>query len=148
MTDPTGTPQPGAAQVDAPRLHKAWLVALLPAGFMIGVIGGFMQEHRLSVGTIAVPWASLLVLAALLVTIRSLSLNMGTRLAGSVFYLGWLIATALLAAPNPSGDVVFTADAGSFGYLLAGGVLGAAAAAWPLFLSAPGPAPQPEPSDA
>ncbi len=45
-----------------------------------------------------------------------------------------MIATALLALPNPSGDIVFTDDAGSLGYLLAGSLLGAAAVVWPLFL--------------
>lgn len=127
---------------DAPVLHRAWLLVLLPAGFGFGVVAGFAQEHRMLIGSVSVPWASVLLLAALIVTIRALSLNMQTRSAGALFYLGWVIATGLLALPNPSGDIVFTADIGSFGYLLVGGVLGAAAAGWPLFLGSANPEPQ------
>lgn len=124
----------GSAPVPAPPLSRLWLLALLPAGFGFGLLGGFMQEHRLRLGELAIPWASLLVVVTLLITIRALSMQLETRLAGALFYFGWVVATGLLAMPNPSGDIVFTADIGAFGYLLAGGVLGAAAAVWPLFL--------------
>ena len=120
------------------------LLVLLPAGFVLGVFGGFLQEHRIAIGSIDIPWATLLVIAALVASIRAVSLNLGTRLGGGLLYAGWLTATALLALPNPSGDIVFTNDVGSLAYLLAGSVLGAAAAAWPLFLDLPGePAPEP-----
>ena len=112
-------------------------MAALPAGFALGLLGGFLQEHRWEIGSLEVPWAALLVLAALVTTIRAASLNLATRMAGGLCYAGWLIATALLALPNPSGDVVFAEDPWSLGYLLAGSLLGAAAAAWPLFLDAP-----------
>jgi hypothetical protein len=113
---------------------RLWLMVLLPAGAGFAVVGGFMQEHRLEVGALAVPWAAILVIVTLVVTLRALSLSLHTRLAGALFYAGWLIGTALLALPNPSGDVVFTADVVAYGYLLAGTLLGGAAAAWPLFL--------------
>ena len=122
--------QPGAAS-------RRWLVLLLPAGFALGVTGGFLQEHRLMIGEWALPWATLLVVATLVASIRAVSLNLATRMAGALIYSGWLVATALLALPNPSGDVVFTSDPGAIGYLLAGTVLGAAASAWPLFLHQP-----------
>lgn len=118
------------------RWSRGWLLALLPAGFLLGVLGGFLQEHRFGVGPIDVPWAAVLVVAALVAAIRAASLNLGTKLAGGLWYGGWLIATALLALPNPSGDIIFTDDAGSLGYLLAGSLLGAAAVVWPLFLDA------------
>lgn len=112
-------------------------MALLPAGFALGLLGGFLQEHRWEIGAVEVPWAALLVVAALVTSIRAASLNLATRMAGGLCYAGWLIATALLALPNPSGDVVFAEDPWSLAYLLAGSLLGAAAAAWPLFLDAP-----------
>ena len=123
---------------EGPRWNRLWLLILLPVGFGFGLIGGFLQEHRITIGPVAIPWASVLVLATMVVCIRALSLNIETRLAGGLFFGGWLTATALLAVPNPSGDIVFTADIGSVGYLLAGCVLGAAVAAWPLFLDLPG----------
>lgn len=136
--------EPGAGQDSPPdRPHpprlwrRQWLAALLPMGFLIGVIGGFMQESRITISGVAIPWGSALIIATLVATIRAASLNIGTRLAGVLLYGGWLIATVLMALPNPSGDVVFTADAGALGYLMAGCVLGAAAAAWPLFLDLP-----------
>lgn len=118
-----------------PPLRRGWLLVLLPAGFGFGVVAGFMQEQRLMIGSVPIPWAAVLLLAALVVTIRALSLNMESRSAGGLFYFGWVVATVLLALPNPSGDVVFTADLSSFAYLLGGGVLGAAVAAWPLMLT-------------
>jgi hypothetical protein len=127
-------PQDAARPLSKARWSRGWLMALLPAGFLLGLLGGFLQEHRVGVGPIDVPWAAVLVVAALVSAIRAASLNLGTKLAGGLWYGGWLIATALLALPNPSGDIVFTDDAGSLGYLLAGSLLGAAAVVWPLFL--------------
>ncbi len=145
---PAGQDRPDADRPDAdrpapalppgrPPPHRGWLVLLLPAGFLLGLFGGFLQEHRLTVGSLAVPWAALLVVSTLVVVVRALSLSFETRTCGAMFFAGWLIASALMALPNPSGDVVFTADIGAVGYLMAGCVLGAAAAAWPLFLQPP-----------
>ena len=80
-------------------------------------------------------------MATLIACTRAVSLHLGTRAAGGMLFAGWLIGTALLALPNPSGDVVFTFDAATLGYLLGGSALGGAAAAWPLWLgdSAAGP---------
>lgn len=129
---------PPTARPEAARWSRSALLLLLPAGFVLGVLGAFLQEHRITIGSIDIPWATFLVIAALIASIRAVSLNLGTRLAGALLYAGWLIATALLALPNPSGDLVFTNDVGALSYLLAGSVLGAAAAVWPLFLDLPG----------
>lgn len=122
---------------DAPRLSMAWILPLLPAGFVFGLIGGFLQEHRLIINDVDVPWASILVVITLVVSIRALSMNLETRKAGLLFFLGWLIATIFLAIPNPSGDVIFTADIGAMAYLGSATLLGAAAVSWPLFLGLP-----------
>lgn len=118
---------------------RGWLVVLLPAGFVFGIIGGFMAEHTVLLGSVDVPWGALLVVVSLVVTLRALSLSLRTRLAGSLYFAGWLIATLFLALPNPSGDVVFSGTLAGYGYLLGGALLGAAAAAWPLFLDRPEP---------
>lgn len=145
-TDPE--PTAGSASGQPPRLPPAqespisilWIIPLLPAGFVFGLIGGFVQEHRFLVGGIEVPWASLLLIAALVAAVRALSLNLETRKAGILFFVGWLVATALMALPNPSGDVVFSADWGTYLYLGGSALLGAAAAAWPIDrFSEPGP---------
>ncbi len=123
-----------AATPSPARWGRYWLALALPAGFALGVVGGFLQQLRLDVGAVSVPWATALLVATLVAAIRALSLNVATKLAGGAFYAGWLIATALLALPNPSGDAIFTDDLGSLAYLLAGSVVGAGAAAWPLLL--------------
>lgn len=113
---------------------------LLPAGFVYGVIGGFMAEHQAVAGGLRLPWGALLASAALVATARALCHGYGTRTAGAVFYAGWLLATVFLALPNPSRDQVFSPGIAGYGYLFAGTVLGAAAAAWPITLPRPAPA--------
>ena len=136
--------EPGAVPRVA-RWGKVWLVFALPLGFALGLVGGFLQESRIEIGAVSLPWASVLVVATLVAGVRALSLNLATRMAGALCYAGWLIASGLLALPNPSGDVVFTAEVGPMAYLLSGCLLGAAASAWPLFLVEPEPEPEPEP---
>lgn len=130
---------PAAAPV---RNRSLWLMALLPGGFMLGVFGGFLQQHRLEIGPVELPWAALLVLAALVTSIRAASLNLLTRWAGGLWYAGWLIATVLMAVPNPSGDVVFGDDVATLGYLLGGSLIGASAVFWPLLHDLPTAAPE------
>jgi hypothetical protein len=115
-------------------MGRGWLAVLLPAGFAFGLIAGFLQESTVTLGSVTIPWAAVLLVVTLVAVVRAVSLNMETRLAGGLFYLGWAIATGMMALPNPSGDVVFTQDAYALGYLMTACVLGAAAAAWPLFL--------------
>jgi hypothetical protein len=123
------------APVAAPG--RLWILALLPTGFVFGMLGGFLQEHRLQVGPVAVPWASVLVVATLVAVVRTVSHEFGTRRAGALWFAGWTIATVLMALPNPSGDIIFSPSLGAYAYLLAGAMLGAAASAWPLHLGGP-----------
>lgn len=131
MQPPAPQP-PQQSRSGEPPVSVLWIVPLLPAGFVFGLIGGFAQEHRFQAGGIEFPWAGLLLIAALVTAVRALSLNLETRKAGILFFLGWLVATALLALPNPSGDVVFSPDWGTYLYLGGAALLGAAAAAWPI----------------
>ena len=137
---------PAAGPAGPGRWRTVLLLLLLPGGFLLGVVGGFLTEHRLSIGSLEIPWGSILVVATLITCTRAVSLSFGTRAAGGMLFAGWLIGTALLALPNPSGDVVFTFDAATLGYLLGGSALGGAAAAWPLWLGDPQPGSEPEPA--
>lgn len=123
---------PEPAQGGPDQLSVAWLLPLLPAGFIFGLVGGFVQEHRWVISGVEVPWAAVLLCATLVAAVRALALNLETRKAGALFFIGWLVATALVALPNPSGDVVFSADWGTYLYLGGSALLGAAAAAWPI----------------
>ena len=132
---------PATAPAQPGRWRTVLLLLLLPGGFLLGVVGGFLTEHRFSVGPVEIPWGSILVVATLIACTRAVSLHFETRAAGGMLFAGWLIGTALLALPNPSGDVVFTFDAATLGYLLGGSALGGAAAAWPLWLGDPAAGP-------
>jgi hypothetical protein len=136
------------AAAPAPRTRArlgGWALALLPAGFLFGLIGGFLQEHRLVLGQVAVPWASVLVIATLVAVVRAASQEFGSRTGGGLFFTGWALATVLMALPNPSGDLIFSPSLAAYAYLGAGAILGSAAAAWPLHL---GPDAPPEVRDA
>ena len=107
-------------------------VTLLPWGIVLGLAGGFLQEHRLTVGGLALPAAAVLVVATLVTSIRAVSLSVGTRRAGLLLYLGWLAASTALAMPLSGDDIVFVAGPVPIGYLLSGSLSGAVMVAWRL----------------
>ena len=137
-TDPSGqAPADAAPGTPAATPSMVWLVLLLPGGFAYGIVAGFVQEQRLTIGEWSLPIMAFVALAGLIASIRALSLYFGTRTAGWLFFIGWLIACALMALPNPSGDVIFTAELVPVVYLLGGALFGSATASWPLRLRGP-----------
>lgn len=106
-------------------------LASLAAGLLLGVVGAFFQAMRLSLFGWTVPYGLLLMLAFLLILIRSVIEAADVRWPGWLVYVGWLAATVVYAAELPSGSLVISAGGRQMGYLAGGVVLGAAAATVP-----------------
>jgi hypothetical protein len=108
------------------------LVLLLAGGAAVGVLGAFVQAHRVLVetpwGVVAVPWGVPLVWLALIAGIRGGAAFVGTRWGAWAVMLGWLVTTVALSAESPSGDVALSGGGRQLTYLLGGVILGSAAA--------------------
>jgi hypothetical protein len=108
------------------------LVLLLAGGGVLGLLGAFVQAHRIVVetpwGVVAVPWGVPLVWLALVAGIRGGAALVGTRWGAWAVMLGWLVATVALSAESPSGDVALSGGGRQLTYLLGGVILGSAAA--------------------
>ena len=105
-------------------------------GFAIGVTGAFLQAQRFVVPigdfVVVVPWGTALLLVAIALLTRLVTIAAGTRWAGWLFFTCWLAATVLLSADSPSGDLAISSGARQMVYLFGGIVLGAAAATLPV----------------
>lgn len=101
------------------------------ASLAISVVAGFAQANRVVIGGIKIPYG--LPLALLLCTLSVLWLNrfFGTRFAGLVFLVIWVITTLQLAIESPNGDLVLSATWYSSAYVIAGAILVSATAMLP-----------------
>ena len=97
----------------------------------ISVVAGFAQANRVVVIGVKIPYG--LPLALLLCIFGVLWLNrfFGTRFAGLVFLVMWVITTLQFAIESPSGDLVLSATWYSSAYVIAGAVLVSASAMLP-----------------
>ncbi|MCH9817263.1 MAG: hypothetical protein K0U64_12585 [Actinomycetia bacterium] len=111
----------------------------LLAGLVLGMIGAFLQAATFEVGPVTIPVWAILVMLTLLVSIRAITVSYGSRKPGSVFFLGWLIASIVLALPLPSGDQVIADGAVQVFYFFGGVVLGSTFVSLPAALGARGP---------
>lgn len=101
-------------------------LALL-VGLLIGLVGAFVQAQRLLIGTVPIPWGTVLTLLVLIVAIRGGVWLLESRLGGWVLFAGWLIATVVMSAETASGDVALSGGGRQMAYLISGVILGAAA---------------------
>lgn len=122
-----------------PGLRALGVVGALAVGGLVGLLGAFVQADRLLVGTTAVPWGVVLALVTLVLSVRGAAWAVLTRLGGVALFAGWLVVTVLLATESPSGDLAMSGGGRQMTYLLAGVVLGAAAATVPLVPRRPPP---------
>lgn len=99
------------------------LVALLVGGLALGATGAVVAAGTSRVGSVTVPWGVPVVLVALGVLVRGVSWWLGTRLAGLLFAVGWLLASLALATTGPGGDVLLPDDWGVRAYLIGGAAL-------------------------
>ena len=113
-----------------------WLGGCLLFGAVIGLVGAFVQAHRLVVPTpweaVALPWGALIVLVTLIAAIRAGAWAAGTRWGAWAVLLGWLAATVAMAAESASGDLALSGGTRQLVYLFAGVIIGSAAATLPL----------------
>lgn len=108
------------------------IIGFLLAGLLLGTLLAFWQAGRAQLGPIPLPWGLILSWLLLILGVRvGISLT-GTRWAGAAVFVGWLLATIAFATATPwAGDLIISAGARQFAYLLGGVVLGSAAASIP-----------------
>jgi hypothetical protein len=101
------------------------------ASLAISVVAGFAQANRVVIMGIKIPYG--LPLALLLCIFGVLWLNrfFGTRFAGLVFLVIWVITTLQFAIESSGGDLVLSATWYSSAYVIAGAVLVSASAMAP-----------------
>jgi hypothetical protein len=110
-------------------------IGCLLVGLAVGTMGAFVQAQRQVFGVsdlvVAIPWGALLVLLALVVTIRGAWWVVGSRWSALLVVAGWLAATLGFALESGSGDLAISAGARQWGYVIGGAMLGAAACSLP-----------------
>lgn len=120
------------------RRGRLWvgIVLLIAGGFVLGVIGAFVQAHRAVVeapwGVLVVPWGVPLVWLALIMAIRGGVWLLHTRGGGWSVVVGWIGATVLMSAETSSGDLALSGGGRQLTYLIGGVILASAAASLPL----------------
>jgi len=105
-------------------------------GLLVGVIGAFVQADRFIInapwGLLVVPWGMVFVILVLVIVIRGATWLVESRWGGSILLAGWIVATIVMAAESPSGDVALSGGGRQWVYLLGGVILGTAAATFPV----------------
>lgn len=118
--------------------RRPWgVIALLVlVGVVIGIAGAFVQAQRgvlvLPWGVTVLPWGVPVVWAALLTAIRGGAWLVDTRWGAWAVMAGWLVATVVMAAESPSGDLALSGGGRQMTYLLGGVILASAAASLPV----------------
>lgn len=111
-------------------------VGLLVGGFAFGVVGAFTQAYRLvfawNGSTVVIPWGVVVTLAFLFAFVRGAAWLIRTRWAGASLFVGWIVATLVMAVESPSGDLALSGGGRQMAYLFVGAVIGAASATFPL----------------
>jgi hypothetical protein len=126
-------PQPTPSRSHAVDRLVAWAVYALLAvvGLGVGLIGSFSQGATWAVLGVDLPVGLVVSLAASLVVIVGAGLLAGSRLGAALAFLGWLLATTVMALKRPEGDLVVPATTYGLVWLFGGTVLGGLALAWP-----------------
>jgi len=111
-------------------------MGLVVVGLGAGIIGSFLQATREIVtmpwGQVVVPWGMIAVVVTVIIVIRGGAWLVRSRAGGWAVFAGWLVATIVMSAESPSGDLAISAGGRQMTYLLGGVILGAAAATFPI----------------
>ena len=112
------------------------IIGLVVVGLAVGIIGSFLQATREIVsmpwGQVVVPWGMIAVLVTVIIVIRGGAWLVRSRAGGWSVFVGWLVATIVMSAESPSGDLAISGGGRQMTYLLGGVILGAAAATFPI----------------
>lgn len=134
MSGAAGSPHRGN---EAVRIGIGSAIVLVLTGAVIGLVGGFLQAVTVTVAGIALPVGVVVVVLALIATIRAVIHVFDRRWAGVWVFLGWVVVSALLAYQWPGGDVVIAREPTAMVYLFGGALLASAAANLPARLRPP-----------
>jgi len=119
-------------------IRVAEYAGLAVLGIVIGLIGAFVQADRAIInapwGLLVIPWGMVVVIAVLVMVIRGASWLVGSRWGGATLLTGWIVATIVMSAESPSGDLAISGGGRQWVYLLGGVILGAAATTFPVML--------------
>ncbi|CAB4622907.1 unannotated protein [freshwater metagenome] len=111
-------------------------LAAIGAGLLVGLIGAFVQADRFVInvpwGLLVVPWGMVLVIVVLAFVIRGGAWFVMSRWGAMSAFLGWILATVVMAGESPSGDLALSGGGRQWVYLLGGVVIGAAAMTFPV----------------
>ena len=111
-------------------------LAAIGAGLLVGLIGAFVQADRFVInvpwGLLVVPWDMVLVIVVLAFVIRGGAWFVMSRWGAMSAFLGWILATVVMAGESPSGDLALSGGGRQWVYLLGGVVIGAAAMTFPV----------------
>lgn len=111
-------------------------VGAVVAGTVIGITGAFVQAQRFvfTIGdlTLSLPWGTVLAVIVLGIAVRGAAWAVQARWGAWLLFLAWLAATLFLATETASGDLALSSGSRQLGYLIAGVVLGAGLATFPL----------------
>ena len=111
-------------------------IGILFGGFVFGLVGAFMQAYRVvfvwNGNTVVVPWGVVVMLVFLFALVRGAAWLIRTRWAGASLFVGWIVATLVMAVESSSGDLALSGGGRQMAYLFAGAVIGAASATFPL----------------
>ena len=112
------------------------IIGLVVVGLGVGLIGSFLQATReivgLPWGQVVVPWGMIAVVMTVIIVIRGGAWLVRSRAGGWAVFAGWLVATIVMSAESPSGDLAISGGGRQMTYLLGGVILGAAAATFPI----------------
>ena len=111
-------------------------LTVIGAGLLVGLIGAFVQADRFVVtvpwGLLVVPWGMVVVIVVLAFVIRGSAWFVMSRWGAMTAFLGWILATVVMAGESPSGDLALSGGGRQWVYLLGGVVIGAAATTFPV----------------
>jgi uncharacterized membrane protein len=111
-------------------------VGVVVAGTVIGITGAFVQAQRFvfTIGdlTLSLPWGTVLTVIVLGIAVRGAAWAVQARWGAWLLFLAWLAATLFMATKTASGDLAVSSGSRQLGYLIAGVVLGAGLATFPL----------------
>jgi hypothetical protein len=100
-------------------------------GLAISAVAGFAQANRVEIIGIKIAYGLPLALLLCIFSVLWLNRFFGTRFAGLVFLVIWVITTLQFAIESPSGDLVLSATWYSSAYVIAGAILVSASAMLP-----------------
>ena len=101
------------------------------ASLGISLVSGFAHANRVVLAGTKIPYGLPLALLLCMVSVLWLNRLFGTRLAGLVFLVIWVITTLQFAIESPNGDLVLAATWYSSTYVIAGAILVSTAAVLP-----------------